>query len=293
MDIVEARSGFFLEIFCFLCYNKVYRVFYPAFLQPFPLRDTQDQSDHSIENRTIEKDRENMKEIILSVKGLNLTVKGKHLLENINFSLDKGDYLAISGICGAGKSVLMKSLLGLITSGLSGEILYHNIKKDEVTYIPQNTLDLREEFLGTAKEVVAVGLLSRLKGGCMTEEHWQKVDELLSVLHLSDVKDKKINKLSQWQQFKVKIARHLICDPKLLFIDNPPSTSNTKLKTELYKILKNLCNERNITIVHITSEVKGISSFADKLLFLNKGDNSFYFGDTKHYMPVKNPEKEC
>jgi len=234
-----------------------------------------------------------MSEMILSVKDLNLTVKGKRLLENTNFSLRKGEYLAIGGICGSGKSVLIKSLLGLITSGLTGEILYHNIRKDEVTYIPQNTLDAREDFIGSAKEVIAIGLLTKLKCACMTDEHWQKVDDVLEKLHLTDVKDKKINKLSQWQRFKVKIARHLICDPKLLFIDCPSSTSNTKLKNELYKILKTLCSEKNITIVHITPEIKGISTFADKLLFLNKGDNSFWFGDSKQYTPEKPVEKEA
>ncbi|MDR3258430.1 MAG: ATP-binding cassette domain-containing protein [Fusobacteriaceae bacterium] len=228
-----------------------------------------------------------MREVILSVKDLNLTVKGKNLLENINFSIDKGEYLAISGICGSGKSILIKSLLGIVTAGLTGEIHYHNIGKDEVTYIPQNILDIKDDFIGSTKEIVAIGLLSKLKGRCMTEESWVKVDEILELLNLSEVKDKKINKLSHWQQFKVKIARHLIIDPKLIFIDSPSSTSNTKLKNELYKVLKDICNNRNTTIIHITQEVKGISPFADKLLFLNKNDNSFYFGDIKNYIPTK------
>lgn len=225
-----------------------------------------------------------MNEVVLSVKNLSLIVRKKSLLENINFSVNKGDYIAISGLSGSGKSVLIKSLLGLVTEGLSGEILYHGIGTGDVTYIPQNALDAKDDFVGTTKEVIAIGLFTKKKGRPLEESDWIRVDEMLDILNLSDVKDKKINKLTQWQQFRVKIAKTLIVHPKLIFIDTPPSSINTKSKGELYKILKNLCEKYEITIIHIVPELKGILSHANKVLFLDNKNKDYYFGISKEFI---------
>ncbi|MGF6907520.1 ATP-binding cassette domain-containing protein [Fusobacterium sp. PH5-44] len=232
-----------------------------------------------------------MNEVILSVKDLSLIVRKKSLLENINFSISKGDYVAISGLSGSGKSLLIKSLLGLVTEGLSGEILYHGIGTGDVTYIPQNALEAKDDFLGTAKEVIAIGLFTRKKGRPLEEGDWEKVDEMLEILNLSDVKDKKINKLTQWQQFRVKIAKTLIVHPRIIFIDTPPSSINIKSKGELYKILKNLCEKYEITIIHIVPELKGILTQANKVLFLDNKTKDYYFGGSKGFSTYEK-EKE-
>jgi len=224
-----------------------------------------------------------MSEVILTVKNLNLIARKKTLLENVNFSLSKGDYLAVSGLSGSGKSVLIKSLLGLVTDGLSGEILYHGIGKGEVTYIPQNAMETKDDFVGTAKEVIAVGLFAKKKGRPLEEGDWNKVDDMLETLNLTDMKDKKINKLTQWQQFRIKIAKTLIVYPKIIYIDTPPSSINAKSRNELYKILKTLCEKHDITIVHIVPDLKGIVNYADKVLFLDSKNQDHYFGDSKNF----------
>lgn len=98
--------------------------------------------------------------------------------------MERGDYLAIGGVPGSGKSTLIKSVLGLINNGISGNIEYHNIKKVDVSYIPQNSMQQKENFLGTVREVVAVSLLSKKRGRAFTEEDWEKVDNLLRRLKL-------------------------------------------------------------------------------------------------------------
>jgi|GEM_PF-611943 len=226
---------------------------------------------------------EDISEVILTVRNLNLTGSKKFLLENIDFSLSKGDYLAVSGLSGSGKSVLIKSLLGLVTEGLSGEILYHGIGKAEVTYIPQNALETKDDFVGTAKEVIAVGLFAKKKGRPLEEVDWNRVDEMLEILNLADVKDKKINKLTQWQQFRIKIAKTLIVYPKIIFIDTPPSSINAKSRNELYKILKTLCEKEDITIIHIVPDLKGLVNYANKVLFLDSKTQNHYFGNSKNF----------
>lgn len=220
-------------------------------------------------------------ENILTVENFCLLYKNRSVLENLSFIVEKGDYLAIGGVPGSGKSTLIRSILGLVNTGISGDISYHNIRKDEVSYIPQNSMQQKENFLGTVREVIAVSLLSKKRGRAFKEEDWDKVDNLLKRLNLYDIKDQKINKLNKGQQLRANLAKHLITDPKLLFIDSPNSTLDMKNKIDFYQTIKNFCDNDNLTVIFITHNIKEICQYANKLLFLNKKDKTYYFGDSQ------------
>lgn len=222
-------------------------------------------------------------ENILTVENFCLLYKNRSVLENLSFIVKKGDYLAIGGVPGSGKSTLIRSILGLVNTGISGDISYHNIRKDEVSYIPQNSMQQKENFLGTVREVIAVSLLSKKRGRAFKEEDWDKVDNLLKRLNLYDIKDQKINKLNKGQQLRANLAKHLITDPKLLFIDSPNSTLDMKNKIDFYQTIKNFCDNDNLTVIFITHNIKEICQYANKLLFLNKKDKTYYFGDSQGF----------
>lgn len=228
-----------------------------------------------------------MSNCILTVDDFCLSYKNRNILENLSFSVEKGDYLAIGGVPGSGKSTLIKSILGLINSGISGNIHYHNLKKAEVSYIPQNSIQQKENFLGSVREVVAVSLLSKKRGKIFNDEDWEKVDSLLKKLNLFDIKDNKINKLTKGQLLKASLAKHLINEPKLLFIDSPSSTLDIKHKLEFYQILKNFCETDNLTVIFITHNIKEICQYANKLLFLKKKDRTYYFGNPQEFFKDK------
>lgn len=225
-----------------------------------------------------------MSDIILTVDKFGLNIKNRTVLQNISFNVERGDYLAIGGVPGSGKSSLIKSMLGLITTGIEGEIAYHNIGKDEVSYIPQNIMQTKEEFPGTAREIVAIGMISRNRGKIMGESDWEKVDDLLRDMGLFEVRDKKINKLNTLQQLKVNMAKHMITNPKLIYIDNPSSTLDVKSKVNFYEMVKKFCDEKQLTVIFITHNIKEISNFANKLLFLRKREKDFYFGDCASFI---------
>lgn len=228
-----------------------------------------------------------MSNYILTVDDFCLSYKNRNILENLSFSVERGDYLAIGGVPGSGKSTLIKSVLGLINNGISGNIEYHNIKKVDVSYIPQNSMQQKENFLGTVREVVAVSLLSKKRGRAFTEEDWEKVDNLLRRLKLFDIKDNKINKLTKGQQLKASLAKHMITEPKLLFIDSPNSTLDMKNKLDFYQTIKMLCDEDKLTVIFITHSIKEICQYANKLLFLKKKDRTYYFGDAQEFIKDK------
>lgn len=224
---------------------------------------------------------------ILTVENFCLLYKNRSILENLSFVVKRGDYLAVGGVPGSGKSTLIRSILGLVNSGISGDISYHNIKKDEVSYIPQNSMQQKENFLGTVREVVAVSLLSKKRGRAFKEEDWEKVDNLLKRLNLYDIRDNRINKLTKGQQLKANLAKHLITESKLLFIDSPNSTLDMKNKLDFFQTIKNLCDEDNLTVIFITHNIKEICQYANRLLFLNKKERTYYFGDAKDFFKDK------
>ena len=225
-----------------------------------------------------------MSNSILTVANYNMSYKNSHILKDLAFSVDKGDYLAIGGVPGSGKTTLVKSILGLVTKGITGDIEYHNIGKDEVSYMPQNLLQQKEKFLGTAREVVAVAYLPQKKGRPFDAEDWKKVDKLLKKLDLAAVKDKKITKLTKGQQLKVNLAKLLINDPKLIFIDSPTSTIDNKNKLDFYDTVQKLCKKDGLTVIFISNNIKEICEYANKVLFLRKKDRTYYFGDTKEFL---------
>ncbi len=226
-------------------------------------------------------------EKILTVEDFCLSYKNRSVLENLSFEVQRGDYLAIGGVPGSGKSTLIRSILGLVNSGISGNIHFHNIKKDEVSYIPQNSLQQKENFLGSVREVVAVSLLAKKRGRAFTEEDWEKVDKLLKRLKIYDIKDHKINKLTKGQQARANLAKHLITEPRLLFIDSPSSTLDMKNKLEFYNLIKLLCEEDKLTVIFITHNIKEICQYANRLLFLNKKERNYYFGDSQEFFKDK------
>ena len=82
---------------------------------------------------------------------------------------------------------------------------------------------------------------------------------------------------------RANLAKHLITDPKLLFIDSPNSTLDMKNKIDFYQTIKNFCDNDNLTVIFITHNIKEICQYANKLLFLNKKDKTYYFGDSQGF----------
>lgn len=233
-----------------------------------------------------------MENKILMVENYNMVYKNCHIITDLNFSIDKGDFLAIGGVPGSGKTTLIKSILGLVTKGIKGDIEYLNIGRDEVAYMPQNLLLQKDPFLGTVREVVAVSFLPNLKGRVFSDDAWKKVDKILKKLNLDEVSDKKVNKLTKGQHLKLNLAKVLMSEPKLIFIDSPIATIDNKNKLDFYNTIKKLCEKENLTIVLIARNIKDMCDYANKVLFLRKKDRSFYFGTNDEFLELLNKAQQ-
>ena len=147
---------------------------------------------------------------------LDIGYNGKTIIENINFTIHKGDYFYIIGENGTGKSTLMKTILGLQVP-IRGEIYFESAVKEEgVGYLPQSTA-IQRDFPATVWEIVLSGCIKH----CGIRPFYNKIEKKIALENMEKVgihhlKKKSFQELSGGQQQRVLLARALCATKKLL-----------------------------------------------------------------------------
>lgn len=220
-----------------------------------------------------------MSQIICS----NLSIgyeKNQIIDENINFSIDEGDYLCIVGENGAGKSTLMKTLLHLIPA-LSGNIAYGDgLKKNEMGYLPQQT-DVQRDFPCSCYEIV----LSGFEGQKGVRPFFTKIEKQIALDNMQKMgivgfKNRCYNELSGGQQQRVLLARALCATKKILLLDEPVAGLDPKVSSEMYQLIESLNKIDKVTIIMITHDVTVALNYANKILHVG---HSIFFGTRDDY----------
>lgn len=217
---------------------------------------------------------------LIEFKNVCLGYDGKVVLDNINFSIKKGDFLTIVGPNGSGKSTLIKGLLGLLPP-MKGKITYPNIKKNFIGYMPQIT-KVDGNFPASVYEIVLSGCLNRLGNKPFYgKKEKELVIKNLDVLKILDLKNKKFSELSGGQRQKVLLARCLCSTSKLLILDEPSNNLDYNSKLEIYDLIKQLNKEEKITVILITHDLDKEDLLGNKVISLKTED--FALGDIKEY----------
>lgn len=222
-----------------------------------------------------------MNEEILKIENLNFEYPDISVLRDVSFSLHKGDFLGIIGANGAGKSTLIKLILRILPYSqgritLFGEDLSKFSDNHKIGYVSQKAASFNSDFPATVKEIVMANLYSR-KGlfGRYGKADYEKLDEVLLKVGMSDCKDKLVGKLSGGQQQRVFIARALIAEPDLLLMDEPTVGVDAKSARQIMDIISDL-NKQGMTIImtnHDTPELVRVSS--KLLIFCEHGNGEF------------------
>lgn len=189
---------------------------------------------------------------ILEIKNLQTSYNGHVALENINFSIDEGEYVCLVGENGSGKSTLIKTIVGLHKKD-SGEVIL-NEKLENVSYLAQNNLtDL--DFPATAKEIIMTGVQRHRVLPFYKKKDYKDFEEICNLLKIKDFVNKRIGDLSGGQRQRIMLARALIRRPKMLILDEPFSGLDINITTELYELLAKLNKENKMTIIMATHDL--------------------------------------
>lgn len=197
-------------------------------------------------------------------------------LRNINLTINKGEFIAITGRSGSGKSTLMH-LIGLLDTPTSGAYKLNGVdvsKLDEDSLASQRNVEIGFVFQSFNLLPRATSLenvtLPAIYAGVSEEERLERATKLLTEIGLEDQLNKRPNQMSGGQQQRVAIARALMNDPELILADEPTGNLDTKSGEDVMNTLKKL-NKDDKTIVLITHE-KDIANQAKRMLHLEDGE---------------------
>lgn len=208
------------------------------------------------------------KDVVKEYKMGDIVIKA---LDNTNFSIDKGELVAIVGPSGAGKTTTL-NILGGMDRATSGSVL---VNEKEITSLTNKQLiQYRRNDIGfvfqfynlvqnlTAKENVE--LATQLCSDALN------VDEILDKVGLKDRKDNFPSQLSGGEQQRVAIARAIAKNPKLLLCDEPTGALDYKTGKQILKLLQDTCRREKMTVVIITHNT-AIAPMADKVIHFKNG----------------------
>lgn len=203
------------------------------------------------------------REVLIKISGVGMECNHKRILDDVSFDICRGDFFAITGPNGGGKTTLMRIILGLLkpTSG-HVDVLAAGLK---VGYLPQKSrVDSR--FPISVRETVASGLLG-LKG-LSREEIDRRVQEMLELVELTSHSDKAFGDLSGGQQQRALLARAIISRPELLVLDEPLSYVDKHFEQRIYEIVRDL--SEHTTILLVSHEITAIARMANRHLTVDR-----------------------
>jgi len=203
--------------------------------------------------------------------------RGQNLiLKSVSFKILPGEYCAIIGPNGGGKTTLIRLLLGLETPSSGSIKLFGTPQKkfnawDRIGYVPQRSSLLDSSFPASVREVVAMGRYVR-RGilGQESEEDVQAIDDAMELMGVSDLKERLIGHLSGGQRQRVMIARALASHPDILIVDEPNTGVDAASQQRFYELLRELNKKRRVGILFITHDIGVIAEDITKLLFVNQ-----------------------
>ena len=213
----------------------------------------------------------------LKIDSLSAGYDDNIVLQDINLTVYKKDFLGVIGPNGSGKTTLIKVILGLIKP-VRGEISFFNNKKNtshSIGYLPQKKI-IDYKFPISVFDVVSSGLSFKTSifSKHLFHSDKNKIEELLTKLKISHLKKKSIGELSGGQAQRVFLCRALASDPQLLILDEPDTFIDKTFSRSFYEILKEL--NKKMTIILVSHDIGIISSYVKNIACINR---------TLHYHP--------
>lgn len=191
-------------------------------------------------------------------------------LEEIEFEIEKGEFICLLGKSGSGKSTLLKIVAGL-DKDYKGKVNLENEDIESARKSGKISMVFQEDLLLPHLDVfenIAFGL--RIVK-CTSDEIRKRVEEILKRLELEDKKYKYPNELSGGERQRVSIGRALVTEPKLLLMDEPFSALDYNLKKAMQKLVKNLQKELRVTTLFITHDRDEAFTLGDRLGIMENG----------------------
>ena len=234
-------------------------------------------------------------EPVIAFRDVSISFNGRAVLENVSFSVDRGQTLCILGRSGVGKSVSLRMLMGFLKPD-SGSI---HVNGQEITELNESGMQAIRKRVTmvfqngalfdslTVRENVAFPL--RERGGLEEEQVIQIVDRLLNLVGAEDVMDALPASLSTGRRRAVAIARALAAQPEVVLYDEPTTMVDPIIARRLGGIIQRLKHQLGYTSIVVTHDMRFAERLADLVLFLHMGGARF-FGPLKEFLASRDAD---
>lgn len=218
---------------------------------------------------------------MIVAKNIYKSFEDTEVLKGIDFTFERGKTNLIIGQSGAGKTVMIKILVGLILPS-SGEIWY-----DDINFSKLNRKQLREMRMKTGKLFQGSALFDSMSvqdnisfpmdmfTNKTAAEKQKRVDYCLDRVGLDAVNDKFPSELSGGMKKRVGIARSIVLNPEYLFCDEPNSGLDPKTALVIDELIKDITKENEITTIINTHDMNSVMEIGENILLLNKGKTAW------------------
>ncbi len=208
---------------------------------------------------------------ILSVEGLSVDL-GEFSLKNVSFEVSEGSYCCLLGASGAGKSVLLETIMG----GFYPEKGKVFLRGKDVTNWPPERRNLGivyQDYMLFPHLNVFDNIAFGLKGKGITRvEYEEKVRQISTQLHIQDLLHRDISTLSGGEQQRTALARALITKPEILLMDEAFSALDLASRERMRKLVKSTVMELGITVLHVTHDSEDVWALADQVAVIHEGE---------------------
>ena len=207
---------------------------------------------------------------LIGIEDITVRFDGKTILDHVSLSVDKGDFMAITGPNGGGKTTLLRVMLRLLKPS-SGKVVYYQdgnrTKRLRIGYLPQKS-NIDTRFPITVGEAIKSG---QLKGLFTRRTHQDELDfqRVVDLCGVGSYLERTVGVLSGGQLQRTLLARALVSNPEVIVLDEPLSYVDKTFERQIYSMMEDLAKEH--TIVLVSHEMSVISGMANRHIIVDLG----------------------
>lgn len=207
---------------------------------------------------------------LIGIDDITVRFDGKTILDHVSLSVERGDFMAITGPNGGGKTTLLRVMLRLLKPSSGRVVYYHDgveTKRLRIGYLPQKS-NIDTRFPITVGEAIKSGQIK----GLLARRTRQDEDDFTRVVELCGVGDylnRTVGVLSGGQLQRTLLARALVSNPEVIVLDEPLSYVDKTFERQIYSMMEDLAKEH--TIVLVSHEMSVISGMANRHIIVDRG----------------------
>lgn len=209
--------------------------------------------------------------VSISIKNAVKKYGENTIIPNLSLEIKKGEFFTLLGSSGCGKTTLLRMIAGF--NSIEGGEFYFNDKL--INNVPQDKRNIGMVFQNyaifphmTTFQNVAFGLEERK---IKDPEKTERVNEMLEMVQISSLRDRKPQNMSGGQQQRIALARAIVIRPDVLLMDEPLSNLDAKLRVEMRSAIREIQKKSGITTVYVTHDQSEALAVSDRIAIMNKG----------------------